>query len=146
VLAGFFRYQCLYEGQVEGRCHSPAHHAEYMEAALHILNNHDIRLENPREHINLQQLLRTGISIDLCEGKQMRLGRAKPSIDGKRVADILDLIPCDEERRLQITALFRGPNTLLPYDALQIRSEDQVLFIGDDEAWQKLEPYFSFGT
>jgi CIC family chloride channel protein len=144
VLAGFFRYQCLYEGQVEGRCHSPAHHAEYMEAALHILNNHDIQLEQPSEHINLQQLLRTGIPIELCEGMQMRMGQAKPTVEGKQISDILELMPCSKKRKLQVTALFRNSNTLLPYDTLQIRSEDQVLFIGDNEAWVRLEPYFNF--
>ncbi len=146
ILAGFFPYQCLYEGQVEGRCHSPAHHAEYMEAALHILNNHDVRLENPREHINLQQLLRTGIPIELCEDKQLRLGRARPAADGRRIADLLELVPCSGERRLLITALFRNSNTLLPYDNLQVRTDDLLLFIGDDQAWQELEPYFSFGS
>jgi CIC family chloride channel protein len=146
LLAGFTPYQCLYEGQVEGRCHSPAHHAEYMEAALHILNNHDVHLENPQEHINLQQLLRTGICIDLCEGKQLRLGRAVPAVEGKTIADILQLDPCSRERCLQVTALFRNSSTLLPYESLQVRAEDLLLFIGGENVWKKLEPYFVFGS
>ncbi len=146
VLAGFFRYQCLYEGQVEGRGHSPAHHAEYMEAALHILNNHDVRLENPREHINLQQLLCTGICIDLGEGKQLRLGRATPAVDGKTIGEILRLDPCREENRcLQVTAVFRNSSTLLPYGNLRVRTDDQLLFIGGEDVWDRLESWFIFG-
>ncbi len=146
ILAGFLPYQCLYEGQVEGRCHSPAHHAEYMEAALHILNNHSIHLEHPQEHIRLQELLKTGISIDLCEGKQLRMGQALPAVAGKSVAGIMGCLPETEEKQLQLTALFRGGDALLPYDSLLLQQEDQVLFIGCADAWKWLTPYFSFGA
>ncbi len=144
VLSTHLPYQSMYEAQVGSRSHSPAHHAEYMHAALHILNNHDIQLTNPQEHLQLQRLLKTGIPIDLSEEKQLRLGRIQAEMTDKTIADIMDILPDAQKKQLRITALFRGIHTLLPYDTLRLRKDDQVLLIGNAEVWQHLEPFFSF--
>ncbi len=137
-------YQCLYEAQVEGRAHSPAHHAEYMLAALHILNAHEIQLAGPSEHIKLQQLLKTGIPIDLSEEKQMRMGRVTARADGKTIADIMDMLPDEKRKLVRIVAVFRGHHSLLAYDTMRLQTEDQVLCIGSAEVWDDLEKYLIF--
>jgi len=145
LLSSRLPYQCLYEAQVEGRAHSPAHHAEYMAAALHILNHHEISLPEPEEHIDLQQLLRTGIPIDLPDDKQLRLGRLRKEAAGMRVAELCRR--SNEERYgFRITAVFRRAHTLLPYDDLVLHHEDQVLVIGDQTVWPVLKQWLCFGN
>ncbi len=146
LLADHLSYPCLYEAQVEGREHSPAHHAEYMLAALHILNAHEVRLAGPREHIKLQQLLKTGIPIDLSDEKQLRMGRVRVPAAGKTIAEIMDVLPEEKRELVRIVAVFRGRHSLLSYDTLRLQAEDQVLCIGTADVWDNLEKYLLFET
>jgi len=146
LLSDHLSYQCLYEAQVEGRAHSPAHHAEYMLAALHILNAHEVQLADPGEHIKLQQLLKTGIPIDLSEEKQLRMGRVAVGAAGKTIAEIMDTLPEEKRKLARIVAVFRGRHSLLSYDTLRLQPEDQVLCIGSAEIWDELAKFLIFAA
>ena len=144
LLSSRLPYTCLYEAQVEGRAHSPAHHAEYMAAALHILNRHDVRLPEANEHIRLEKLLRTGIPVDLPDGLQLRLGRVVTSLAGTTAGELERELKEKCGEKLRILALFRREHTLLPYEDLPVYPEDQVLLLGPEQAWREITEQILF--
>ncbi|NOZ70769.1 MAG: chloride channel protein [Chloroflexi bacterium] len=146
LLTAKLKYNSLYEAQVEGREDSPAHHGDYLKAALHILRNHNISLSGEGEWVNLDRLLATGIPIDLEDDKQLRLGRLaeKSPLVNQRVRDLLDLLPQDLKDEVRVSAIFRERHTLIPYGDLAFKPGDRVLFIATPRAWKALEEHFQF--
>ncbi len=146
LLTSRLKYKTLYEAQVPGRADSPAHHGDYLKAAIHILKNHNIALSPDGEHVDLERLLETGVPIDLADDKQLRLGRLpeKSSLVGERVRDLLSLLPPDLKDQVRVSAIFRNGHTLVPYGDLPFRTCDRVLFIAPAQAWEVLSRYFDF--
>ncbi len=64
-------YKSLYEGQVNGRGDSPAHHAEHIKIAINLLRNGEIPSSVAGERLNLLGLLGKGIELDLGEGQKL---------------------------------------------------------------------------
>lgn len=64
-------YKSLYEGQVNGRGDSPAHHAEHIKIAINLLRNGEIPSSVAGERLNLLGLLEKGIELDLGEGQKL---------------------------------------------------------------------------
>ncbi len=146
LLTSRLKYKSLYEAQVAGREDSPAHHGDYMKAALHILKNHNITLSADDEHVNLERLLATGIPIDLPDDKQLRLGRLveKSPLVNEKVRDLLAQLPADVVDETKLTAVFRNSHTLIPYGDLVLKPGDKVLFIATPRAWDALSEHFQF--
>ena len=146
LLTSKLKYKSLYEAQVPGRADSPAHHGDYLKAALHILKHHNITLSADGDHVDLERLLDTGIPIDLADDKQLRLGRlpSKSSLVEKRVRDIVSLLPPELADEVRVSAIFRNGHTLIPYGDLRFKSCDRVLFIASPQAWEHLSKYFQF--
>jgi CIC family chloride channel protein len=146
ILTSKLKYKSLYEAQVPGREDSPAHHGDYLKAALHILKNHNITLSPDDEHVDLERLLDTGVPIDLADDKQLRLGRltAKSALAGKRVRDLVSVLPSELADQVRVSAIFRNGHTLIPYGDLVFKPCDRVLFIAVPQAWQFLEKHFEF--
>ena len=146
LLTSRLKYKSLYEAQVPGREDSPAHHGDYLKAAIHILKNHNITLSPDDEHVNLERLLDTGVPIDLEDDKQLRLGRlmSKSPLVNQRVRDLLDILPPEQKDDVRVSAIFRGRQTLIPYGDLRFKSGDRVLFIATPQAWRLLTHHFQF--
>ena len=146
LLTSRLKYKSLYEAQVPAREDSPAHHGDYLKAAIHILKNHNITLSPEDEHVDLANLLATGIPIDLEDDKQLRLGRLmekSPLID-RRIRDLLDMLPPKMADDVRVSAIFRGRHTLIPYGDLTFKAGDRVLFIAAPQAWDILSQHFQF--
>ncbi len=146
LLTSKLKYKSLYEGQVPGRADSPAHHGDYLKAAIHILRNHNIELSPEDEHVDLERLLETGVPIDLADDKQLRLGRLpeKSELVGKKVRDLVSILPPELADQVRVTAIFRNGHTLIPYGDLVFKTCDRVLFIAAPQAWKHLSKYFQF--
>ena len=146
LLTSRLKYISLYEAQVPDRADSPAHHGDYLKAALHILKNHNITLSPEEEHVDLERLLSTGIPIDLTDDKQLRLGRlpAKSPMAGKRVRDLASALPHQLADEVRVTAVFRNGHTLIPYGDLVFKPSDRVLFIATPRTWAHLSQYVIF--
>jgi CIC family chloride channel protein len=146
LLTSKLKYKSLYEAQVPGREDSPAHHGDYVKAALHILRNHNITLSGGDDRVNLENLLATGLPIDLEDDKQLRLGRLVEDspLDGQKVRDLLEVLPADLKDDVRVSAIFRGRHTLIPYGDLTFKPGDRVLFIATPQAWEPLSDYFQF--
>ncbi len=146
LLTARLKYKSLYEAQVPGRADSPAHHGDYLKAALHILKHHHITLSPDSDHVDLEKLLNTGVPIDLADDKQLRMGRlsAKSPMVGKRVRDLVDLLPPELGDEVRVSAVFRNGHTLIPYGDLRFKPNDRVLFIASPRTWKHLARYFQF--
>jgi chloride channel protein, CIC family len=122
-LTGAFRYASLYEAQVAGPFDSPAHRAEEVRTAMNLISKGKVTLPPNLSHLDLADLLRSGMALDLSGGLQLVGGalRTDSPWAGKEV----------RSRRLEgalvatrIVALLRG-RSVLPVRA------DTVLLPGD---------------
>ena len=71
MLTRHLTYESLYEGQVQGRADSPAHHAEHIKIAINLLRNGQVPSSLTGERLNLLGLLGKGIELDLGEGQKL---------------------------------------------------------------------------
>jgi CIC family chloride channel protein len=146
LLTSKLKYKSLYEAQVPGRADSPAHHGDYLKAALHILKNHNITLSSDDEHVDLERLLDTGVPIDLANDMQLRMARlpGKSPMTDHPVRELLDHLPDELINEVRVAAIIRNSHTLVPYGDLVMRSGDRVLIIAPARAWEMLDRYFLF--
>ena len=93
-------------------------------------------------HLDLRALLASGIPVDLPDGKRLALGRlkAKSPYVGRSVQESF---PVDSRAGLEVVAVFREGQTLLPYSDLILQGEDQLLVFALPDAWSQLEPHLS---
>ncbi len=71
MLTRHLTYESLYEGQVQGRADSPAHHVEHIKIAINLLRNGQVPSSLTGERLNLLGLLGKGIELDLGEGQKL---------------------------------------------------------------------------
>jgi CIC family chloride channel protein len=141
-LSSQLKYRSLYEAQVPGRADSPAHHAEHLEAAIHLLNNRRVSVPDTVSHLDLRDLLASGISLDLPDGKRLALGKLKKKSPyvGKSVQENF---PVAEQEDFEVVAVFRQGHTLLPHSGLVLKSDDRLLVLTTKEVWKRFESYFA---
>ncbi|MCG6917940.1 MAG: chloride channel protein, partial [Deltaproteobacteria bacterium] len=137
-LSGKLKYGSLYEAQVPGRADSPAHHAEHLEAAIHLLQTRHVSVPATVSHMDLRVLLASGISLDLPDGKKLALGslKKKSPYVGRSVEENF---PQTAKEDFEVVAVFRQGHTLLPHSGLILKPEDRLLVITTEEVWKKLE-------
>ena len=68
----------IYEAQVTTRADSPAHHTKHLEIALRLLREHEFTGLNPVGELDLVTLLRTGLPLDLGDGRRVFAGELLP--------------------------------------------------------------------
>ena len=146
LLTSRLKYKSLYEGQVPGRADSPAHHGDYLKAALHILRNHNITLSGDEEHMDLERLLETGLPIDLSDNMQLRLARVEEEspMAFQPVRQLVQELPDDLKNEVRVAAIVRDRHTLVPYGDLIMKPGDRVMIIAPPRAWEVLRRYFQF--
>lgn len=130
------KYPTLYEGQVVGRPDSPAHHAEQLKAAMHLLADQQAELSKSVSHLDLRALLEMGIPVDLPGDKQLVVETLKRSSRyvGKSIKDC-----CAEERfeNIDLLVVFRGQKMLEQTSDIQLEVGDRLLLIVSPNAWAK---------
>jgi CIC family chloride channel protein len=131
------KYKSLYEAQVPGRADSPAHQAEQVEAALHLLSVRGVCPASTGLCVDLPALLEAGIQFDLPEGKRMVIGTLKSGTPykGKQISTCFPFAGLND---VEIVAVFRQGQTLLPHSGLTLEAEDQLLIIASTEELNRL--------
>jgi CIC family chloride channel protein len=142
TLSARFKYKSLYEAQVAGRADSPAHQAEQLETTIQLLQTCRICAPPNCSHLDLQALVASGIPIDLPDGKRLGLGvlKAKSSYVSQSVQKVF---PVDGQEDLEVVAIFREGNTLLPHSGIILQADDRLLVLASQEAWSRLEQHLS---
>jgi len=136
-LSTFFKYTSLYEGQVAGREHSPAHRAEHVEIALQLLNKGDLTLPPEMSHLQLATLLQSGVAVDLPDGLQLTVGALRP--DSPWVGKSIEASALSRTvAGARIFALLRGRTAIFPRPQTVLQPGDRLLIIAAREAQAQL--------
>jgi len=140
-LSSQVKYRTLYEGQVEGRPDSPAHHAEHLEAAMRLLSERQVTLSKSVSHLDVRALLEMGIPVDLPGGKQLVIGKLRP--DSQYVGRQASTCCSTEQfKKIDLLALFRGPQMLTHISDTRFQGGDRLLLIVSPETWKEQAQHF----
>ncbi|MGE0822403.1 MAG: chloride channel protein [Candidatus Binatia bacterium] len=135
-LSASLPYPSLYEAQVPNRADSPVHHVEHLRIALGLLRNRQVTLPATIAHLDLLDLLTSGVPVDLPDGKQLTIGvlRTESSCVGQPIqSDCLG--DADDE---EIVAVLRQGRLLLPHPDTVLRAKDQLFVISSPRTWSRL--------
>jgi chloride channel protein, CIC family len=135
------KYRSMYEAQVPDRTQSPAHYAEYLRVGLNLLGKQELSESGQMGHLNVMTLLRSGVSVDLPEGKQILACDVQPerSYIGRQVQQ------CSEEAgeaNVEIVVILRGHEVLLPNPESVFEAGDRLLVIASPEGREWLDNHF----
>jgi CIC family chloride channel protein len=133
ALTSKLKYKSLYEAQVARRAHSPAHHLEQIEDAVHLLSDEGLILPDTDVRLNLKALLDHGIPVELSGGKQLALCSLKSN--GEYVGKpVTACFPVNEDSDVEVIAVLRQGETLLPHARVKLEIDDRILLIASREA------------
>ncbi len=123
------KYRSLYEAQVPTRADSPAHHAEHVQIALDLLTQKKVPVSATLRHVDLVKLLESGVPLDLPGGRQLEivLPRLENGTEGVTL-DSIGAVVINSD--MEIVAVLRGGETLLPAPKLLLQAGDRILAIG----------------
>jgi CIC family chloride channel protein len=129
-----FRYDRLYESQVEGRLDSPVHQVRLVNGALRLLGGQAIQDLPGVSLPDLSNLLRLGESIGIHGGKGRIFSVTVESGD----SPLAGHLPWEAFVRgdgLVLVAMVRQEKVLLPDHAGPIEPGDRLIIAGDDRAY-----------
>jgi len=91
-------------------------------------------------HLDLRDLLASGIALDLPDENRLALGVLKKESPfvGQPLKTAFSEI---EDGNLEIIAIFRQGHTLLPNPDLLLKPEDRILVITREETWKQLDAH-----
>ncbi len=142
TLSARLKYKSLYEAQVLSRPDSPAHHFEHLEAAIHLLDTHGLDVPANFSHLDVRELLASGIPVDLPDGKRLIIGILKP--DSPYVdMSIQSPFLLDGQDDVQIVAISRDGHTHLPHTNCKLRAGDRLLVLASPEGQERLAQHFT---
>jgi len=142
LLSSRIKYKSLYEAQVPYRADSPAHYLDNISIALHLMCKPWSSGPQTFSHLDLLDLLNSGVAINLAPGKKLTIGVLRPEspwvgqpIGGK----------CRESLgpENEIIAVLRGERLLLPHDDTHLQSGDHLLTIVSPEAMERIEQHLA---
>lgn len=135
------KYRSMYEAQVPGRTQSPAHYAEYLRVGLNLLGKQKFLESSQMGHLNVMTLLRSGVSVDLPEGKQILGYELRPGSNylGFRVQRFSEEAG---ESKVEIVVILRGQDVLLPNPESVFKAGDRLLVIASPQGREWLDNHF----
>lgn len=127
-LAHSLRYRSIYEAQVATIADSPSHHAQHMAAALRILRQHPFRDLRDVGEVDLVELLRSGIPVELSDGRRLTFGvlRADSPLVGTTLAASGRGLAGEGTN---VLAIMRGQILLAPRADTTLLAGDRLFFI-----------------
>jgi CIC family chloride channel protein len=136
-----FKYRSLYEAQVPGRADSPAHRAEHLQKALHLLRERQVAVPASIGHLDLEDLLAAGIPVDLPGDRQLVMGAlsAQSPFVGQPVSSSL---PVKDHDAAEVVAVFREGCTVPAQPGVKLQAGDEVLIIASPQAREQLAQHF----
>lgn len=136
-LSSLCKYPSLYEAQVSGRADSPAHRAENVRIALRLLDQGQVSLPPPLNHLHLAALLQSGVALDLPDGSQLVVGALRPESPwvGKQIQSRnADAALADTK----VIAVLRGKSVMMPRPETILQPGDRLLLIAPQRAQAEL--------
>ncbi|HTR79964.1 MAG TPA: chloride channel protein [Gemmatimonadaceae bacterium] len=131
------RYRTLYEAQVQSRGDSPAHHTQHLEIALRLLREHAVTNLDHVGEVDLISLLRSGIPVELGEGRRLFVGALRPesAFVGKTIADSAQSVAWGDTT---VFAILRGQHMMGPRQDLVLCAGDRLIVVADSQALERL--------
>jgi CIC family chloride channel protein len=125
-LSAHLKYTSLYEAQVPGRAQSPARYAESVQTALQLLGTQRIPNAATIGHLDLVTLLDSGL-------------RPESSFVGKTIQSCYEAAA---GASLEIIAILRNGEVLLPQADTVLQENDRLLIIGSSKARSRIAEHF----
>lgn len=142
LLSSRIKYKSLYEAQVPYRTDSPAHHLENIGIALGLMCEPWSSESQTVSHLDLLDLLNSGVAVNLAQGKKLTIGVLRPESPwvGQPIG-----AKCRESLgpENEIIAVLRGERLLLPHADRRLQSGDHLLTIVSPEATEQLEQHLA---
>ncbi len=115
---------------------------DHLRIALSLLGKRQVPSPDTIGHVDLLALLASGIPVDLPDGKQLTMGvlRSESPWVGQSVHS-----DCLVEARddIEIMAILRQGQMLLPHPDTVLRAEDQLLVITSSQARARLAEHLT---
>ena len=127
-LSSKLKYPSIYSAQVISRSASPAHHGEQLENVIKLITSGALSIPPDVPHIDLRNLLLTGVPIDLPENHQMLIVTVQPDSPSVNKT-IHELFPPDTKDEVEIIAGFKKDHFLFPHSDTKLNSGDRILAI-----------------
>jgi CIC family chloride channel protein len=129
-----FRYDRLYESQVEGRLDSPVHHHRLVQGALRILGGEAASNIRDIDLPDLDDLLRLDRPIRIHDGKgrvfAITLESEDGSLAGREAGEVFQA-----GSGLILVAVVRGEDVVAPGHAGPLEQGDRLIIAGEDQAY-----------
>jgi len=137
-LTGGLRYRSLYEDQVPSRSDSPTHHLEHLRVALQLLQERRIRDPAAAGGVDLLGLLRSGIPLELPDGRHLDIGVLRPAspFEGKACQALEAAITDGGE----VVAILRGEHILVPRPDTALAAGDRLILLASAAGLRQLGP------
>jgi chloride channel protein, CIC family len=131
-------YQGLYEAQVTTRADSPAHHAEHLKIALRLLKERRVLDPDGVGQVDLLSLLRSGIPIELPDGKRLFIGVLRPDSPwcGRPAGADGSL-----EGETRLFTIIRGEHMRAPGPQTTLEAGDRLLLLTTSADLARLQPH-----
>ena len=132
------KYKSLYEAQVPNRVDSPAHHIEHLCTALGFMCKPQLSDPSMLSHLDLVNLLESGVPVDLGQEKQLMIGALRPESPwvGKPISAGWQKELGDE---MEIIAILRDSQILMPHPHMVLEAEDRILAITSPHQKERLD-------
>ena len=141
-LSAHLKYSSLYEAQVLGSAQSPSRYVEHVELALKILGARQIPRAAKVGHLDLVAVLDSGIPIQLPGRRQLNVGVLHPesALIGKTIQFCYETAG---NGGLEIIAILRDGDVVLPNRDSVLRENDRLLIIGSAKARNQIAQHLS---
>lgn len=142
LLSSRIKYKSLYEAQVPYRADSPAHHLDNICIALNLMCEPWSSGSQKVRHLELLDLLKSGVAVNLAQGKKLTIGVLKPESPWVRQpigAKCRESLGPENE----IIAILRGRQLLLPHSDTHLQPGDQLLTIISPDAAEQIEQHLA---
>jgi CIC family chloride channel protein len=141
-LSSHLKYNSLYEAQVLGRAQSPARYEENVRLALSVLGTGQIPKAAKVGHLDLVSLLDSGLPVNLPGRRQLNVGVLHPlsALVGKTIQSCYEMAGHSD---LEIVAILRGGNVVLPTRDTVLQENDRLLIFGSPEAESRLTDHLT---
>ncbi len=133
LLSSHLKYNSLYEAQVLGRSQSPARYLENVQLGLSVLGKGQIPKGAKIGHLDLVTLLDSGMAVNLPGRRQLNVGVLHPqsALVGKTIQSCYEMAG---NAALEIVAILREGNVVLPARDTVLQENDRLLIIGSTKA------------
>jgi chloride channel protein, CIC family len=139
LLSSSLKYTSLYEAQVPGRHHSPAHYLEQVRNALELLRTPGLPTGVDARGLQLMSLLASGVPVSLVDGKQIRIGVLRP--ESPCAGQLIQGGCFGSHPDVEFILVLRQEQVLWPNADLQLEPGDRLVALASDAGWSALAPH-----